>query len=169
MIRVIANLIFPIIGFILNSTILEQVKLHGVKPDLFIVIVVCIAVLRNDIEGSLLGFVCGIIRDIFFGKSLGFFALLYMLTGYLCGRPFKYFYRENYFVPMLLCFCATIFFESCVFILKFFKPNDFIYAFGSIIFPQSVYNTILILIFYPLIYLLNKQLENYEINRRKFI
>lgn len=168
MLRLITNFFLPILGLIINSTVFEYIKLHGVKPDLFIIIIVSISVLRNDIEGALTGFLCGLIRDIFFGKSLGFFAFLYMITGYLCGKPFKYFYRENYFVPMLLCFVSSIFFESSLFILKFFHQTEIFYGILSVIFPQAVYNTVLILVLYPLLYILNKHIENYEIKRRKF-
>jgi rod shape-determining protein MreD len=168
MIRLVVDFFLPIIAFIINSTIFEHIKLHSVKPDLFIIIIVCMSVLRNDIEGALLGFMCGIMQDMFFGKSLGFFALLYMLTGYFCGKPFKYIYRENYFVPMILCFCATFFFDGCYFLLKFLRPAEIFYALSSIVFPQAVYNTVLILVFYPLMYFLNKKIENHEIRRRNF-
>lgn len=168
MLRLITNFLLPIFCLVVNSTVFENIKLHGVRPDLFIIVVICASVLRNDIEGAILGFLCGLVRDIFFSNTIGFFALLYMLVGYLCGKPFKYFYRENYFVPMILCFVATIFFESSVFILKFFSHNLLFYSLSAIVFPQALYNTVLILILYPLLYLLNKFIESYEIKRRKF-
>lgn len=168
MLRLIINIFLMIAGFFINSTLFEMIKLRGVKPDLFIIIIVSISVLRNDIEGALFGFFAGLIRDVFFGGPIGFFAFLYMLAGYICGKPFKYFYRENYFIPMILCFIITIFFEAFVFILKFFRTENILYAVNRIIFPQAIYNTVLILILYIPLYLINKRLEEKEISHHKF-
>lgn len=168
MLRVLINIFLLLFGFIINSSLFECIKLQGVKPDLFIIFIVSISVLRSDVEGAIFGFFAGFMCDIFFGRTLGFFALIYMFVGYLSTRPFKYFYRENYLIPMLLCFFATIFFEIVTFALSFSMMENFFYAINKIILPKAIYNTILILGIYPLIYLLNKKLEQREIRNCNF-
>ena len=165
MLRLLLSFFLSISGLIFNNIIFEKIKLDGVRPDFFLISVVSIAVLRNDIESALFGFLCGLIRDIFFGHILGFFAICYMLIGYLCGLPFKYFYRENYFVPMILCFFASIGFETIIFI---FISRDFIFSALKIILYESVYNTVFIFVIYPILYFFNKKLEIYEIRHNSF-
>jgi rod shape-determining protein MreD len=118
--------------------------------------------LHNGIEAGLIGFFFGLLRDIFFGKLLGVYALIYMLIGYFSGKPFRYFYRENYFVPVILCFCMTIIFELIVFIINFnifSKDSYFIYSLTKIIFVEATYNALLIFILYRFFYFLDMIIE----------
>ena len=160
--RLIANVFLVVISFIINSTLFEAINLNGVRPDLFIVIIVTVAILRNGSEGALFGFFLGLMQDIFFGNILGFFALIYAVTGYLCGKPFKYIYRENYLVPMILVFVATIFFEVATFFCVVHSLKMFFPALIKIILPKCVYNVCVILFVYPLLYFVNNKLETKE-------
>ena len=142
-----------------------MIKLNGVKPNLFLIVIVCISVLRDDMESAMIGFFLGLIQDIFFYDRLGFFSFFYLITGYLANKPFKYFYRENYFVPMLLVFLSSIFFGSITFAFsfEFSLYKYFFYALIKIILPEAFYNVILIFIIYPVIYFINKKIEIKEI------
>ena len=163
--RLAFNFFLILISFVINFSFFELIKLNGVKPNLFLIIIICISVLRDDIESALIGFFLGLTQDIFFYNKLGFFSFFYLITGYLANKPFKYFYRENYFVPMLLVFLSSVFFESLVFVFSFDFSlyKYFFYALIKIILPEAFYNVILIFIIYPVIYFINKKLETREI------
>lgn len=159
-----------LISFVINSSLFEVIRLNGVKPNLFLVIIVCMSVLRNDKESGLIAFFLGLTQDIFFREKLGFFSFFYVATAHLVSKPFKYFYRENYFIPMILVFLSTIFFETVAFIFSFDFSlyKYFFYAMTKIILPEALYNIILIFIIYPVIYSINKKLEAKEIRLTSF-
>lgn len=166
--RWLFNLVLFVFSFGINFGLLDKLELNYVKADFFLVIIICLDVLRNETESILFGFFLGLTRDIFFGEKIFFYAIIYATTGYLFCKPFKYFYRENFFIPMILVFFATIFFEitGSVFYYGFSFHKYFFYALNKIIFPKAMYNVVLILIFYPILYCINKKLEIYE---HKFI
>lgn len=166
--RWIYNIFLCLFGFAVNFGLLEKLKLNDIKADFFLIVIICMCVLRDDFESMLFGFIFGLMRDIFFGEKIGLYVFIYMLIGYLFCKPFRYFYRENFAVPVILVFLATFFFDLFGFVfchvLDFYKY--FFYVVGKIIFPKAVYNVIVILFFYPVAYFFNKQLE---ISENKFV
>ena len=107
--RWLFNLVLFVFSFGFNFGLLDKLELNYVKADFFLVIIICLDVLRNETESILFGFFWGLTRDIFFSEKICFYAAIYAVTGYLFCKPFKYFYRENFFIPMILVFFATIF------------------------------------------------------------
>lgn len=104
--RVFITAIFIIINFLMQSTVLHYIEIRGVIPNTTIILVVSYALLRGSTEGAIVGFFTGLLQDIFFGTSIGFFTLFNIITGYLFGRGNHDFYRENYILPMMLCAVA---------------------------------------------------------------
>ncbi|MBQ9491976.1 MAG: rod shape-determining protein MreD [Firmicutes bacterium] len=162
--RWLFNLVLFVFSFAINFGLLDKLELNYVKADFFLVIIICLDVLRNETESILFGFFLGLTRDIFFGEKICFYAIIYAVTGYLFCKPFKYFYRENFFIPMILVFFATIFFEitGSVFYYGFSFYKYSFYVLSKIIFPKAIYNVVLILFFYPILYCINKKVETLE-------
>ena len=103
------------------------------------------------------GVICGLLTDVFWGNTIGFYILLYTVIGYLNGTFERLFYDEDIKLPLVLisgiiCFCG--------YILK----GDF--SFGTylihIILPELVYTILATLIVYQIILHINKKLEAEE-------
>jgi len=158
------------ISFILQSTIFEYVEFFGIRPNIILIAVASVALLRSDIEGAVTGFFAGLLQDIVFGWAIGLNALLYMCIGAACGKPFKDFYRENYLLPIFLVAGATVFYEFGIFTATFlFRGRlDMLYYIQRIIVPSIAYNAFLAFPIYRIIYSVNKSLENKERAGRRF-
>lgn len=156
-----------IINFILQTTLFQYIAIVGVKPNTALLIIISYAILRGDIEGALVGFFAGFIQDIFFGQILGMFALFWAFTGYVCGKPFKDFFPENYLMPVALasiCMLANeLAFYSVDFLLT--GKREIYFYFSKIILPETLYTTVLSLFVYRFIYGINHRLESYERKR----
>lgn len=160
-----------ILNFILQSTIFKHIEVFGISPNTAIIIIVSFSILRYEIEGAIIGFFAGLLQDIFFGNVIGLNALLYMLIGYVCGKPYKIFYKENYLLPIFLVFGSTIIYNLSYYILNFFFRGrlDSLYYIKTIIIPETIYNIIICLPIYAIIYYINKMVEQREKpNRRLF-
>jgi len=168
--RILITSLIIFISFIFQSTILGYVEFFGIRPNITLIIVVSVAILRSDIEGAVAGFFTGLLQDIVFGGAIGLNALLYMCIGAVCGKPFKDFYRENYLLPIVLVAGATVFYEFGIFIATFlFRGRlDMLYYIQRIIIPSLSYNAFLAFPIYRIIYSINKALENKERAGRRF-
>jgi len=150
-----------ILNFILQATVFSYIEIFQVAPNTALLIVVSYAMLRGDVEGALLGFLAGILIDIMFGSVIGFYALLYALIGFLSGKPFKDFVRENYLLPIALTIAAALALEIVTFIILFaFRGNaDFTHNLRTRIVPATIYTAMLSVPIYILIYRVNKFIE----------
>ena len=83
-------------AFLLQSTLLQTISLASVTPNLMLVFTVSFALMRGKREGMFVGFLSGILTDVFFGGGiLGVYTLLYTYTGYINGFSFRIFYDKK--------------------------------------------------------------------------
>jgi rod shape-determining protein MreD len=138
---------------LIQTTLLDYVRVFGVKPNLIFVFVVSIALLRGNVEGAVTGFFAGLMQDIVSGKVIGFYALLGIYLGLIMGSVNKRLYRENIFVVIFFTFVSTIAYESVVFFLGVFLKGQwsFIYPFKGIIIPEAIYNAVISIFTYILV------------------
>lgn len=169
MLNVIVTAVVLIVNFILQSTILQLIEIRGVIPDTMIIIVVSYALLRGQTAGAATGFAAGLIYDIFFGSSLGFYALMGLLVGHFCGICHRNFYRENYILPVTLSVVSNFIMGLVIFVTGFLFKNSynvFYYLIGVII-PQSVYTGIAAIAVYRILYSINNKVEKKEREKRR--
>ena len=168
MLRVLVMAVILLANTVLQASAFPYIEILSVKPNTAILIIVSYAVLRNDIEGAIVGFFAGLLQDMFFGDYLGLYAFLGMCTGYLCGKPFKNFFKENYIPPLLLCAASLFAYEFAVYVFRFLLQGkiDIWFYFRTIILPEAIYSIILSLPIYRLLYSLNKCLEAHTRKKR---
>jgi len=168
--RILITALVVFINFIIQSSLFMHIEFFGIRPNSALIIVVAISILRTDIDGAVTGFFAGLLQDIVFGRAIGLNALLYMCIGAVCGKPFKNFYRENYFLPIFLVAGATFFYEFAIFVASFlFRGRlDMPFYFQRIILPSLAYNAFLAFPIYRIIYSINKFIENKELAGRRF-
>jgi len=150
-----------VLNFILQATVFSYIEILQVAPNTALLIVVSYAMLRGDVEGAIIGFCAGFLIDLIFGQVLGFYALFYALIGFLCGKPFKDFVRENYLLPIVLSIISTIALESVTFGALFaLRGNaEFLLYLRTRIIPATVYTVMLSVPVYILVYRINAILE----------
>ena len=88
------------ICFLLQTTVFSMIDFLAAAPNLMLILTVSIGFMQGRTEGMLTGFLCGLLIDLFYGDVFGFYALLYLLTGYFCGRYSK--------VPIAWCGLSAI-------------------------------------------------------------
>jgi rod shape-determining protein MreD len=134
-----------------------------------LIIIISYSILRGDVEGAILGFFAGFLQDVYFNSYIGLYALVFMLAGYFCGKPFKDYFRENFFLPLSLIAISSLAFQFVLYAANFFfrVKLDFPSYFRTFILPGSVYTIILSVPIYSLLYGINNKLEEAEKNKRK--
>ena len=167
--RIIVTGILLIINFVLQSTLLNLIEIRGVVPNTAIIITVSFALLRGSATGSIVGFFLGLLHDVLFGPSVCLYALLGMLIGYFCGKFNSNFYRENYFLPMLLSVISLIAYDTVIYITHMFMSGNlmYLYCLFNIILPEAVYTAVFVVPVYRIVFGINEQLEAKERRSRR--
>ena len=162
--RVLVMSVILFLNFTLQTTLFQSIGIMEIKPNTALIIVVSYAILREDVEGCIIGFFAGLLQDIFFMDFIGLQALLFAVTGYLCGKPFRDFFRENYWMPLGLTVVAVFSYEFAFYVLRFllFRQFDVLFYIRRIILPETFYTAVLVIPIYKLLYGVNKKLEERE-------
>jgi len=158
-----------ILNIVLQSTLVQSMQIRGIIPNTAIIVIVSMSLLRGSTEGAATGLIAGLLQDIFFGVAIGYYALFGMLLGFWIGKVNKGFYRENYVIPVFICSLSTIAYESCIFLtgILFTGNTNYLYFFINLMIPEMVYNAILTILIYRVLFSINSVLEQKEKYKRK--
>ena len=152
--------------FILQGTIFQTLSIASISPNLLLILTVSFGFMRGKQEGLFVGFFCGLLIDIFYGYEnvVGFYALLYMYIGFFNGFLYKVFYDEDIKVPMLLVGVSDLAYGFVVYGIQFLlrgRLDVFVYLYRIII-PEMVYTVLITVIFYRILFWLNRKLTETE-------
>lgn len=136
-------------GIVLEATLLPAIKLAGIKADLLVVILAIYALLQGAPRGAALGLAYGLLEDLYLGKYLGLNALSKMLIGYLVGLSKDRLNQDNWLVPGILAFFATIGQGFLVLLLTYVTGQGYPWLAGlEVILPMAFYDSGLALLGY---------------------
>ncbi len=112
--------------------------------------------------GVIYGIIYGILIDIWVGKSLGLTSVALALVGILGGLFDKTLSKDSRLTVLLMGAICTIIYEIVLYFFNymFFKINIEIYSFLKILFIETIYNVLLIIIVYPLMKATGYEIEN---------
>lgn len=120
--------------------------------------------MRGKKEGMFVGFLSGLLVDIFFNELIGFYALIFMVIGYVNGFFKRIFYAEDIKLPLILIAASDFIYAHIVYIFLFIVRSRFnyLYYLNHIIMPELIYTILVTLILYQLILHINQKLEAEE-------
>ena len=75
--RKVISFLIILACFLLQSAVFPWITFFTVKPNLLIIVTASFGFMRGKKEGMQVGFICGILMDVFWGGLLGFYALIY--------------------------------------------------------------------------------------------
>ena len=110
-----AGLVF--VAAILQASVFSSVTILNGTPDLLLVTIICVALLRGPIIGAAAGFWGGLLLDVANLATLGVTSLLLLIAGYWTGRYGETTGRDRAHAPFLSVAVIT-----------------FLYALGSLAF-----------------------------------
>jgi rod shape-determining protein MreD len=105
----IALLVFVVA--IMQVSAFSSISIAGAGPDVLLVVVVTVALLRGAVTGAVVGFAAGLIVDVTTLGTLGATALLLTLVGFWAGRYGETTGRNRAHAPLAATVAATVFVE----------------------------------------------------------
>jgi rod shape-determining protein MreD len=136
---------------VVQLAIVADIEILGGHPNLLLVTLVCVSLLRGSVFGAVAGFSAGLLADTGVFGTLGFTALLLTLAGYWTGRYGETTGRDRAHAPLLSVAVITVLYQTAALVLRFMlgepAPAREIYA-GLI--PTVALNLLLTLPMYAL-------------------
>lgn len=160
-----------LVCFILQSTVFQSLSIGSIVPNLLLIVTVSFGFMRGKLSGLWTGLFCGLLKDVFYGNLLGFYALIYLCIGYVAGCCCKIFYDEEIRVPLFLVAAGDILYGILVYGMQFLMRGRLLifYYFGRIMIPEMIYTVLVTVILYKLLFKLNRKLSELEMKERDSI
>lgn len=153
---------------LLQSTATARFRLFGVKPDLVLLLVLVGSLLYGGRPGVVWAFIGGLGLDVFSGGPMGASSLALMAAALVAGLGHRPLFRYNIVVPL-----SAAFFGSLTYALVYLailgvlnasgwyeRAIPFVEIIRAIVLPATFYNTLLMLLFIPL---LNRMPESQDL------
>ncbi len=158
-------------GFVLQTTLFQTLSFGGISPNILIIITVSYGFMHGKKCGMVVGFICGLLMDIFYGSVLGFYALVYLYIGAANGVFHSIFYQDDIKLPLVLILVSDFAYSFTCYILLYLLRGrfDFIFYFRKIIVPEIVYTIFVTVFIYPCILLLNRTTDDVERGDNKVV
>jgi len=132
------------VAVVLQLSIMAQITILGGHPNLLLVTLVCVSLLRGAVFGAVAGFAAGFLADTGVFGTLGFTALLLTLAGYWTGRYGETTGRDRAHAPMLSIAVITLVYQVAALVLRYMlgqnAPGGEVFA-G--LFPTMLLNLLL--------------------------
>lgn len=159
--KIIFQILFVFLSFLLQSTVFQAISFAGIVPNLLLVVTASYGFMYGEKDGIWTGFAAGLLMDIFYANFIGLYALLYMMIGFLNGKFAGNYYPEYIKLPMSLITGSDLLLSMCCYVFLYLLRGRFhlSYYFVSIMLPEMVYTVLVTLILYPLILLANGNLR----------
>ena len=109
-----------LIIYSLQSNFFTWFTIAGIKPNLFILLVLFIGLYAGRIPGTVLGMIFGICLDLFIGKTVGLTGICLGIVGFLGGYFDKNFSKESRITIMLMVIGSTFIYEVILYLLNIF-------------------------------------------------
>lgn len=161
LIFVVLFIIFLIIYF-LQMNFFSWFTIAGVKPNLFIILILVMGLFAGRTIGIITGIVAGIFLDFFIGKSVGISAIMLGIVGFLGGYLDKKFSKDSRITMILMVILTTFIYEAGKYGISIIMnkiPLE-LWPFLKLLFVEIIYNVILTIILHPIIKKAGYYIEN---------
>jgi rod shape-determining protein MreD len=154
-----------IVALILQTTLFYEINIAGVKPDIILVLVICISVVCGPRHGGFVGLTLGLLEDLYLGRFIGMNSICKGTTGIIVGWFTLGAFSENLLVPIISVFLGTVLNGLIYFISgKILGLNWTMNLWLWNTVPLAIFNMCLVPFIYHRFYYFAQGLGEYRIN-----
>jgi rod shape-determining protein MreD len=146
---------------LLQITLAPFVKINGVHPDLVLLLVIGWIILRDLGEGLVWALLGGVSLDLASSAPFGVFTLTMLLVALVASASHGRVFGSSIVLPLSLTFPLSLLFNGLALLLLtlFGRPVVWSDAFFDVLLPVAIFNTAVMVLVFPLLYLLNRFLN----------
>ena len=142
-----------IILFFAQTNFFNWFTIAGVMPNVFIILVLFIGLFAGKEVGFIMGVIFGTLLDFFFSKTIGISGIMLGIIGFLGGQFDKNFSKDSRMTMIFMVISSSLVYEIGYYLINMmiYKFDADILGFAKVLLIEVIYNSILIIIFYPII------------------
>lgn len=140
-----------LIAMVLQVAIAPHIAIGGVVPNMFLLVVVTLALVEGPAAGATSGFVAGLLFDLLGTAPVGPGALVLAVAGFIAGALHAHMFAEGWRLPLSVLFITSLATEIAygVMLTVLGAGGPFWDTLSHVILPGTVYNAVLAFLVYP--------------------
>lgn len=137
----------------LQTVIVSSFVIGGGAPDVLLVVVVALGLLRGSLPGAVFGFTGGLVVDLVTLDTMGITSLVLTLAGFWAGRYGETTGRDRRFAPVIAVGTFTLLAGLFGYVLHYMLGDEVVarHALVTALMPAFVLNLVLALPLYALV------------------
>ena len=154
-------LLFFIIYF-LQLNFFTWFNIGGIMPNLIVILVLFIGLFIGNKTGAIFGIIFGLIIDLNIGKTVGITSILLAVIGIFGEYLDKNFSKDSRATIIIMSAVSTIIYEGILYFISIIQYGVLpeILTFTLTLLVETLFNTMIIIIIYPLMKKLGYYLED---------
>ncbi len=158
----VAAVIVIVLAFLLQTTVFHPIELAESVPNLLLAVTITYGYLRGRTSGLVIGFVCGLLLDCMYGSVIGLYAFIIMTIGFVVGFCRKIYFTDSLILPVSLMVAGEFVYFIYLYITEFLMRGrlHFVFYFLHKFLPEMLYTTLIGVLVYELLALLDRKLDN---------
>lgn len=148
--------------YFLQADFFSWFNIFGIMPNLFVILILFVGLFAGKKIGLILGLIFGILIDLIIGKSIGISGILLGVIGLIAEYCDKNFSKDSKLTIILMVIMSTFIYEVGIYFFSIIKDGIEIeiLSFAKILSIELLYNSLLIIIIYPILHKLGYAIEN---------
>ena len=153
---IVKSLIYAVIFIfftVLETNILNGVKIFGAKPNLIISLVIAAAITENERYAAVLGLIFGFAIDSSVGSPFFFSGIFYFFAAYITGFISRYYLTKSLLTMMVMILPVCVIRETLnlFYLIGVWKDFEIVRALLEFILPEYIYTVALAPVIYYLV------------------
>lgn len=147
--------------YFLQANFFTWFNIAGIKPNLFIVFILFIGLFIGNKLGFVFGLILGIYLDLLIGKSIGISGIMLAIVGLIGEYLDNNFSKDSRVTLILMVMGSTAVYELGAYIFQILRWNMAIeiLPFIKTVLIEVIFNSVLVIILYPLMQKAGNALE----------
>ncbi len=150
-----------VLAFLIQTSVFPLIPFLSATPNLLLILTFSFGFLHGNLPGMLYGLGAGLLLDLFYSGSFGFYSLIFIFIGYVNGFFSRFYYKEYLTLPMFMCVFSELIYHIYIYVFRFLirAKLDLPYYFIHIVFPSVIFSMMVTLILYRFFFTASEHLE----------
>ena len=165
--QIAINIGFIILAFTVQNCVFPRLPFLAATPNLLLILTFSFGFIHGKNAGMFYGVISGLLLDLFYSGSFGFYTLIYIYIGYFNGIFTRYYYEDYITLPLILSVANGLWYCMYIYIFRFLIRGrlDLPYYFTKIMLPEIIFTAVTTLLIYRLFLSASRRVE--DIGKRR--
>lgn len=150
-----------VLAFLVQTSVIPLLPFLSASPNLLLILTFSIGFIHGNLPGMVYGLMAGLLLDLFYSGSFGFYSLIFVFIGYMNGFFSNVYYEEYITLPMVMCVINEFVYHVYIYFFRFFLRGklDIPYYVVHVVLPAVAFSLMVTLVLYRFVFTATEKMD----------